>query len=220
MALLLLVRHAVTEATGRRLSGNMPGLHLSDRGRQQAERLAERLASMPLAALYSSPLERCMETAAALSGGRSLDVVALPSIREVEYGRWTGRPLAQLARTTLWRQLLHSPSSVRFPEGETLPEVQRRSVGALDEVAARHPKGRVAVVTHADVIRLVLAHYAGIHIDLFQRLIVSPASVPAVGLGDRVPRILRTNDTGGFEDLMERSGPQGQRPGRSGVRRS
>jgi probable phosphoglycerate mutase len=94
-----------------------------------------------------------------------------------------------------------SPSSIRFPGGETLPEVQQRCVEAIDEVAARHAKATVAVFAHADVLRLALAHYAGIHVDLFQRLIVSPTSVSAVLLGDRVPRIMRVNDTGSLADL-------------------
>jgi probable phosphomutase (TIGR03848 family) len=202
MALLLLVRHALTDATGSRLSGNTPGVHLSERGRAQADHLARRLASIPVTSLFSSPLERCLETAAAIADGRGLEVHRLPALVEVGYGRWTGRPLAQLARTTLWKQVQGSPSSVRFPEGETLREVQERAVAALHELAARRPHGTVVAVTHADVIRLVLAHFAGVHLDLFQRLIVSPASVSAVVLGDRIPRVLRMNDTGTLEDLV------------------
>jgi probable phosphomutase (TIGR03848 family) len=201
VTLLLLVRHALTDATGRRLSGTTPGVHLSDRGLVQAEGLAQRLATIPLAGLYSSPLERCVETAQAIGRAARLDVQPTPALLEVGYGRWTGRPLAQLARTALWKQIQQSPSSVRFPEGETLREVQERSVAALHQLAAEHRKGAVAAVTHADVIRLVLAHFAGVHIDLFQRLIVSPASVSAVLLGDRIPRIVRINDTGTLDDL-------------------
>jgi probable phosphoglycerate mutase len=201
VTVLLLIRHAVTDVTGKRLSGRTPGIHLSPEGRRQAEALAERLSAVPIAALYSSPLERCAETAGAIGEGRRLTVQLLPQLEEVAYGRWTGRPLAQLSRTTLWTKIQGSPSSVRFPEGETLGEVQRRAVDALDGVAARHPRGVVAAVSHADVIRLVLAHYAGVHLDLFQRLIVSPASVSAVALGDRVPRILRMNDTGTLDGL-------------------
>jgi probable phosphoglycerate mutase len=123
---------------------------------------------------------------------------------EVDYGRWTGRPLPQLYRTTLWKRLQQAPSSIRFPQGETLAEVQGRAVAALEEVAARHARRAVAVVAHADVIRLTLAHYAGIHIDLYQRLTVSPASVSALSLGDRIPRIVRVNDTGSLADLAVR----------------
>lgn len=205
MTLLLLVRHALTEATGKRLSGQAPGISLSEEGRLQSEGVARRLAGVPVAAVYSSPLERCVETAQALATARGLAVTPVPSLVEVGYGRWTGRPLAQLARTALWKRIQHAPSSIRFPGGEALTEVQRRSVQALDELAALHPGRIIAAVTHADVIRLVLAHYAGVHIDLFQRLVVSPASVSAVVLGDRVPRIVRMNDTGSMDDLVRRS---------------
>jgi probable phosphomutase (TIGR03848 family) len=201
MTLFLLIRHALTDVTGKRLSGSLPGFHLSADGSNQAARLAERLAPIRLTAIYSSPLERCVQTAEAVAGGRRLQVQTLPDLDEVGYGDWTGRSLTQLARTSLWKRLQQAPSSVRFPGGETLSEVQGRTAAALERIAARSPRGVIAVVTHADVIRLLLAHYAGIHIDLFQRLTVSPASVSALVLGDRVPRILRINDTGTVEDL-------------------
>lgn len=213
--LLLLVRHALTDATGTRLSGQAAGHHLSEAGAGQAERLAERLAPVPLAAVYASPLERCVETASAVARPRRLEVRIEPRVVEVAYGAWTGRPLAQLARTALWKELQTTPSAIRFPGGETLGEVQQRSVCALDEIVARHPRRAVAVVTHADVIRLALAHYAGVHVDLFQRLVVGPTSVSAVLLGDRLPRILKMNDTGSLEDLV----PPRRRAGARGGRR-
>lgn len=198
MSTMLLVRHALTPVTGRLLAGTAEGIPLSGEGREQARELAERLAPVRLAAIYSSPLERCVETAQSIANGRRVKIRFAPELREVDYGRWTGRPLAQLARTRLWREVHHMPSSVRFPGGETLREVQERGVRALDAIAARHHRGPVAVVTHGDVIRLVLAHYAGIHIDLFQRLVIHPASVSAVALRDGTPHILRMNDTGTF----------------------
>jgi probable phosphomutase (TIGR03848 family) len=216
MALILLIRHALTESTGKRLSGHTPGLHLSEIGRQQAEAVAERLRSVPLAALYTSPLERCAETAEAVARGRGIAVDPLPALLEVDYGKWTDRPMAQLVRTSLWKRVQQTPSSVRFPDGETLEEVQARSVAALLELARRHPRAAVAVVTHAEVIRLAVAHFAGVHIDLFQRMIVNPASVSAVALGDGMPRIIRLNDTGGFDDLVR---PR-RRGGRAGGTRS
>jgi probable phosphomutase (TIGR03848 family) len=209
VTVLLLIRHAVTDVTGKRLSGRAPGIHLSPEGRRQAESLAERLSAVPIAALYSSPLERCAETAGVIGERRGLTVQLLPQLEEVAYGQWTGRPLAQLTRTSLWTKIQQSPSSVRFPEGETLGEVQGRAVDALEGIAARHRRGVVAAVSHADVIRLVLAHYAGVHLDLFQRLIVNPASVSAIGLGDRVPRILRMNDTGSLDGM---GAPRGRAP--------
>lgn len=205
MALVLLIRHALTEITGTRLAGRAPGLHLSAAGREQAERLAERLGPIPLAAIHASPLERCLETAAPAAAGRRVDVVEAHDLIEIGYGTWTGRPLKALARTKLWAEVQRSPSTARFPQGEALADAQRRAVAYLDGLAARHPKRIVAAFTHADVIRLALSHYAGAHIDLFQRLIVSPASVSAVLLGDRIPRIVRMNDIGSLEDLVPRA---------------
>jgi probable phosphomutase (TIGR03848 family) len=213
VTLLLLVRHALTDATGKRLSGQARGIHLSEAGREQANTLAERMAPVPLAAVYASPLERCVETARAMATPREMDVRVVPALTEVAYGAWTGRPLAQLARTSLWNEVQRSPSSARFPGGETLAEVQRRAVAALDELATTHPRKAIAVVSHADVIRLALAHYAGIHLDLFQRLVVGTTSVSAVVLGG-VPRIVRMNDTGTLDDLVPRRPPQARPRGR------
>jgi probable phosphomutase (TIGR03848 family) len=208
VTLLLLVRHALTEATGKRLTGQLPGFHVSDHGRDQARDLAGRLAPLPIAALYTSPLERCLETARPIAEGRRLEPVVVPELADVSYGRWSGRSLATLYRTRFWRQLQAWPSSVRFPDGETLTEVQRRSVDALDSIAARHSRRIVAVITHADVIRLAVAHYTGIHVDLFQRIVVGPASVSAVAVGERVPRLVRLNDTGTLTDLVPRAKPR------------
>jgi probable phosphomutase (TIGR03848 family) len=208
VTLLLLVRHAVTDVTGKRLTGQLPGFHLSEQGRKQAASVAERLAPLPIAAVYASPLERCVETAEPLAAARGLSVQSVPELMDVGYGRWSGRPLAGLYRTKLWRQLVHAPSAIRFPDGESLPEVQRRSLDALESIARRHPKRAVAVFTHADVVRLAIAHYAGIHIDHFQRIVVSPASVSAVALGERVPRVVRLNDTGVLTDLVQRARPR------------
>jgi probable phosphoglycerate mutase len=208
VTLLLLVRHAVTDVTGRRLSGSTPGIHLSEQGRLQAKDLAERLAPLRIAAVFASPLERCMETAEVIAEPRGLTVERVAALEEVGYGAWTGKTLTQLSRTALWKRVQNAPSSIRFPGGETLVEAQVRGVTALEAIAARHPRGTVAAVSHADIIRLSLAHFAGVHIDLFQRLIVSPASVSAVLLGDRVPRIIRTNDTGSLDDLAVRARPR------------
>jgi len=218
MALLLLIRHAMTDATGKRLSGRTRGIHLSEAGRAQAEALVDRLAPVPLAAVYASPLERCVETARPFAAARGLDVRVEPRLIEVGYGTWTGRSMSQLVRTKLWKQVQSSPSSVRFPEGEALSEVQHRAVAALGDIAAAHPRGAAAVVTHADVIRLAVAHYCGVHLDLFQRFVVGTTSVSAVLLGDRIPRILRINDSGTLEDLSPKA--FGGKAPRGGSRRA
>jgi probable phosphoglycerate mutase len=201
VALLLLIRHGHTDVTGVRIPGWAPGIHLSARGRAQAEALAARLRGFPLAAVYASPLERCVETAEPLARAHGLPVRVRDHLGEVRYGSWTGRSIRQLSRTRMWRIVQHTPSQVRFPGGETLLEVQERAVGEAERIAAAHPRRPVALVTHGDVVRLVLAHYAGLHPDLIQRIVVDPVSVSAVALGDRIPRILRVNDTGDLADL-------------------
>ena len=201
MATLLLIRHAVVATTGKRLYGTSPGVHLSDRGREQAARLAERLRAIRLAAVYSSPLERCLETAEPLVAGRALEVTVLPELGEVDMGSWTGRTFASLSRLPAWRLSRTQPSAFRFPEGEALLEVQARVIDSVGKIARRHRRDTAAVVTHGDPIRLALAHFAGIHFDLFQRLEVAPASVSALALGDGPPRILRINDTADLDDL-------------------
>lgn len=130
----------------------------------------------------------------------------LEGVLEIDYGSWTGRTFTSLRRLKLWREFHGAtPSTPRFPGGETLLEAQRRAVEAVEEVIERHPKQTIAIVTHGDVVALVLAHYAGVHIDLFQRLEVAPASVTAIAAGDGTPKIRRVNDTGTLRDLAPRS---------------
>ncbi len=204
VALVLLIRHGSTASTGRWIPGWTPGIHLSPEGRRQAEELVRRLQGVPIGAIYASPLERCVETAEPLARARGLRVEVREALGEVRYGRWTGRPIAQLVRTKLWATVQRTPSLVRFPEGESLLEVQDRALREVERILAAHPRHPVAVVSHGDLIRLLLAHFAGVHPDLFQRLAVDPASVSAVAAGDGDPRILRLNDTGTLADLAPR----------------
>jgi probable phosphomutase (TIGR03848 family) len=204
VTLLLLIRHGLTDATGVRLSGWTPGIHLSQRGSEQAASLPDRLDRVPIGAIYSSPLERCTETAAPLAAARSRDVQLLDGLAEVRYGSWTNRPLKQLARTALWRRVQSVPSAVRFPGGESLLEVQARAVSELQRVCAAHRAGGVALFSHADVIKLLIAHYAGVPLDQFQRLVIDPASISAVSAGDGIPRVLHVNDHGSLAHLAPR----------------
>jgi len=200
MRLLLLLRHAVTEHTGAVLSGWTPGLHLSEEGRRQADGLAGRLGPVPLDAVYASPLERCQETAAAVAEAKGLKLQTLEGVIEVGYGDWTGRTLKELAREPLWKVVQATPSAARFPEGESLFEMQARAVQAVERLREAHPKQTVAVCSHADVIKALTCHYLGMHLDLFQRVVVSPASVTAFAFGP-VPYLVRLNDAGGNADL-------------------
>jgi probable phosphomutase (TIGR03848 family) len=200
MRLLLLLRHAVTEHTGARLSGWMPGLHLSEAGREQAVGLAERLGPVPVDAVYASPLERCQETAAVVADAKGLKVQTLEDLGEVRYGDWTGRTLKELAREPLWKVVQATPSAARFPEGESIFEMQARAVLAVERLREAHPEQTVAVCSHADVIKALACHYLGMHLDLMQRVVVSPASVTAFAFGP-VPYLVRLNDVGGNGDL-------------------
>jgi probable phosphomutase (TIGR03848 family) len=212
MRLLLLLRHAVTEHTGARLSGWTPGLHLSEDGRGQAKALAERLGPVPIDALYASPLERCQETAGVVADARGLKVETLDEVGEVRYGDWTGRELKELARQPLWKVVQATPSAARFPDGESIFEMQARAVLAVERLREAHQGQTVAVCSHADVIKAVACHYLGNHLDLFQRLVVSPASVTAFAFGP-VPYLVRLNDTGGNGDLAPPKRRRRRRPG-------
>src|SRR6266540_6068416 len=200
MKQLLLLRHASTEQTGKRLSGWTPGIHLSDRGVGEARALAERLAPLEIHAVYSSPLERCLETATAVAAPRGLKVDVIEDVGEVRYGEWTDRELSELAKQKLWRVVQLHPSGARFPEGESILEMQTRAVLACERLRAEHAGQIVAVCSHADVIKAITAHYLGMHLDLFQRLLVGPASVTAFGFGP-LPHLLRLNSTGEERDL-------------------
>lgn len=195
----LLVRHAVTPETGRMLTGRLPGVSLSADGIQQAEELAERLAATELGAVYTSPLERCRETAAALTRSRRLRPRIDRRFIEVDYGKWSGRRLKDLRQLKAWKRLVDTPSRFRFPGGsESLGTAQHRAVTGLEEIASSHPEQTIAVVSHSDIIRLVLAHYLGMAADLFHRLHVTPASVSVVELHpDRGPVVPAVNQFGG-----------------------
>jgi len=199
--LLFLVRHALTPQTGDRLSGWTPGISLSDEGRSQVAALVERLRPVSLDAVYSSPIDRCVETARPIASSKGLRTRVRDALGEVRYGDWEGKRLRTLAKTKLWRQVMARPSEVRFPNGETIRETQFRAVSALEGLRSAHAKDAIAVVTHADVIRVVLAHYAGVHLDLYQRLVVAPASVTVLWIGGGGPRVLKVSDTGSLEGL-------------------
>lgn len=177
---LLLIRHALNDWVGERLAGWTPDVHLNDEGRAQATALAQSLAEVPLAAIYSSPLERTLETAQPLAEAHGLDVTVRPGLGETRYGDWTGRTLKELKEEDLWPVVQVYPSGVRFPGGESMPEVQARLVAELDSIRDAHEGQTAAVVSHSDPIKLAVAYYAGMPVDLFQRLTVSPASVTAL----------------------------------------
>ena len=198
MTYILLVRHGQNEWVKKhRLAGWIPGVHLNEEGHQQAAQAAERLAHLPVRAVYSSPVTRCLETAGYIAQRHQVDVVELPALGEVRYGEWEGKKIAKLARKPEWYAVQHYPSRFRFPAGEALRDVQQRAISALEDLSRQHPQDMIVVVSHADVIKLVLAHYLGVHIDLFQRIGLAPASVSLLALSDNgMVRVLRINDDG------------------------
>jgi probable phosphomutase (TIGR03848 family) len=191
----------MTDLTNKQLVGRTPGVHLSELGRKQAAGLVDRLRGVPVAAVYSSPLDRSLETASPLAVDRGLPVLADGGLSEVDYGEWSGQEFKHLRKTDLWPGAPPRPAPARFPEGEAVREAQARIVGSLETIANDHPKDCVAVFSHSDMIKFAVAHLVGIHLDLFQRLVISPVSVTAIVLGGPAPALVHLNDTGGLQDL-------------------
>ena len=200
MTTVVLVRHGLTAMTGPVLAGWTPGLHLDERGVAQAAAVAERLRPVPFAAVVSSPLDRCLDTAAAIAEGRDLEVQVEQRLGECRYGDWTGRPLKELAKDPLWKVVQNHPSAVVFPgpEGEPLRETQNRAVAAVRDGNARFgPDATWLACSHGDVIKAVVADAMGLHLDQFQRIAIDPCSVTVIRYTELRPFVVRVNDTGG-----------------------
>lgn len=203
MTQILLIRHAVNDfvKTGK-LAGWTPEVHLNDEGKAQAEALGKRLADTPIKQLYASPLERTVETAEAIRQHHPHLLLQIThELGEVRYGDWEGKSIAALQSRKMWHVVQEYPSRAYFPNGETMRGVQMRAVNAIEDLAARHPRELVVVVSHADLIKMVLAHYLGMHLDNFQRIVVSPASINSLLLGFGRPYIGTINDVGHLLEL-------------------
>lgn len=215
MATVILVRHGRTTANvDGILAGRLPGVMLDDVGREQAARTGERLGVVRLVGLVSSPLERCQDTARALLERQSgeLAVQLDESLTECGYGEWQGRALGELAKEPLWSVVQTQPSAAAFPGGESLAAMQARAVAAVRghdaAFEAEHGPGAVwAAVSHGDVIKAVLADALGMHLDLFQRIVVGPASVSIVRYGRTRPDVVATNTDSGDLAWLRSSGP-------------
>lgn len=199
---ILLIRHGENEwVVQGKLAGRTPGVHLNDRGRQQAADLVTRLQHIKLDAVYSSPLERCMETAREVAAARNLPIAECQGLLEVDYGEWQGQPLKELAASSVWRHIQFHPSRFRFPQGETLRTMQNRLVDTIEAIRERHPGQIVAVFGHADPIKAVLAYYLGVPLDLFQRILIDTASISVLALPGAGGTIVGMNNTGRIPDL-------------------
>jgi len=195
--MVLLVRHGQTPTTGATLPGRAKGLHLADAGVAQAQAAAERIAGLKnIAAIYASPLERTRETAKPIAAACGLKVQIHRGLLECEFGDWTGAKLSDLRKLPEWRTVQSYPSGFRFPNGESFAEMQTRMVGAIDELVARHPGQTIVAVSHADPIKAALAQALGTHLDLFQRIVVSPCSISAIMYSSGGPAVLASNSTG------------------------
>ncbi len=190
----LLIRHGENEWVDKgRLAGRTPRVHLNEKGQAQAAALVEYLRRQPIHAIYSSPLERCMETAQPLADARGLPVSVEDGLIEVDYGEWMAGELKELSKRPEWHAVQHHPSVFRFPGGESLREVQHRAVGVMEKLRIAHPRQVIALFSHGDVIRTLTAHCAGTALDLFQRIHIATGSITVVAqFGDR-PALLNMN---------------------------
>jgi probable phosphomutase (TIGR03848 family) len=224
MATVILVRHGRTTANASGvLAGRLPGVKLDETGQGQVARTGERIAQVPLAAIVSSPLERCRQTAKAIMGAQAgpLTIASERGITECDYGDWQGRPLRELAKEKLWGVVQAQPSAAAFPGGESLPAMQSRAVAAIRRhdaaIDAAHGGSAVWVaVSHGDIIKSVLADALGMHLDLFQRIHVDPASVSIIRYTGTRPYVLATNThAGDLSWLVPKPAPKKRRSRRA-----
>ena len=203
MATLLLLRHGLTALTGPVLAGRTPGVHLDERGDKQAAAAAERIAVLPLAAIVTSPLDRCVETATAVRtaqelAGRSPAWQVDDRLAECDYGDWTGKEIKTLVKDPLWKVVQAQPSAVRFPNGEALADMAARSVAAArDWDAQLGPDAVWVACTHGDIIKAIVADALGLHLDQYQRIVPDPCSESVIRYTPTRPYVLRMNDVGG-----------------------
>ncbi len=203
MTHILLIRHAVNDfvKTGK-LAGRTPGVHLNDDGKAQAEALGKRLADSKLHQIISSPLDRTQETAQAVAQYHPhLQIQTNDEIGEVDYGDWQGASISSLRGRKMWSVIQEYPTRAYFPNGETMRNVQVRAVNEIERLAREYPTHTIAIFSHADLIKMVVAHYLGMHLDVFQRIVISPASITGIQLGHSRPFITTVNDTAHVQAL-------------------
>jgi probable phosphoglycerate mutase len=198
MTTFALIRHASHGLLGHSIVGRAPGVALSPDGLREAEALAERLEGSPIRALYSGPLERARATAAPIAARLGLDVQIADELNEIDFGEWTNRTLADLCHLEEWRRYNVFRSATRIPGGETMVEVQARMLRLVQRLCSAHPERTVALVSHGDVIKAILAHCLGVPLDLFSRIEISPASISIVRIDRYGPAVLLMN--GGVEE--------------------
>ena len=176
------------------MAGRLPGVHLNETGRKQVRALAEAMADWPVKAIYSSPLDRTMETAAPIAEALGIQVITEEGLSEIDVGEWQNRTLKELRRRKLWKMVHLNPSRMQFPGGESFVDNQLRMRNTLEDIVSRHnPKDLVLCVSHSDPIKLVVAHYIGMALDMFQRISISPASITGLKFSEYPTRLLMLN---------------------------
>jgi broad specificity phosphatase PhoE len=204
MTLLLLIRHGENDfvKTGK-MAGRLSGVHLNEKGQKQAEALAEALKDVPIKAIYSSPLERAMETSAPIASARKLEIIQEPDLMDADIGKWQGKSIKIVRLTKVWKIVQSAPSRFRFPEGESFPEIQTRISNVLETIIKKHnkPQDIVAVIFHADPIKLAVSHFLGLPLDNFQRLSCDTGSLTAIYAGDSGANLVKLNQRPPFDFL-------------------
>jgi probable phosphoglycerate mutase len=196
MTRFLLIRHATTNAVGKRLAGRTPAVDLNDEGRLQASLLAESLEKIEIAAIYSSPLERAVQTAQPISDRKQIPIQIHQAFLELDFGDWTNRAISDLVDDPVFKRFNMFRSATRIPSGEMMTEAQLRIVEGMQQLTQAHLNETVAIVSHADIIKSAVAFYAGIHLDLFHRIEISPASVTIIEVFEETARLMLVNHTG------------------------
>ena len=198
MSLFYLIRHGVISTIGHSIAGRAPGVHLTEEGRRQAGRLADRLGRESIARIYSSPLQRARETAEPIARRLGLQTAIAEEIAELDFGQWTGRTMDELEHSPQWKLYNTFRSGTQMPGGEWMIQVQSRAVLFLQQLRDQFPDEQIAVVSHGDVIRAVLLYYLGVPLDFILRLEISPGSVSVLRLEQYGPQILMVNATPPF----------------------
>ena len=196
MTRFLLIRHGNTDAVGKRLAGRTKGVHLNEEGKEQVQKLSARLKGLPISALYSSSLERALETAEPISRLLNQRIIVNDDFLELDFGDWTNKMIEEVKNDPQFNRFNIFRSSARIPGGELMPEAQLRIINGMQKLCGQHEGETIAIVSHGDIIKAAITYYAGIHLDLFQRIEISPASVSIVEVFDDTARILVVNDTG------------------------
>lgn len=204
MPLLILIRHGENDyvKTGK-MAGRISGVHLNERGQKQAQALGEALKDVPLKAIYSSPLERALETADPIAKARNLKIIQEPDLMDTDVGKWQGKSLKVLRLMKVWKTVQIAPSRFRFPEGESFPEAQTRYANVLEQIVKTHnkPKDIIAVVFHADPIKLAVSHFLGLPLDHFQRLSCDTGSLTVLHVSELGANLIKLNQRPPFDFL-------------------